>query len=116
MKRLTVAIYGNLAPSFSTESELAWTFKHLGHFVLPFQENATSTDDVLQGCINNQVNLLVYVHTHGWASPGSFPVEELFTRLRARGVVTATFHLDLHWGLHAWDKREDMIGVHPEWK
>jgi hypothetical protein len=116
MKRLTVGILGNFNVSFTTESELSWTFKRLGHFVLEFQENAVTTDDVVQSCINNGADLCLYIHTHGWSTPGSFSVDELLNRLRQRGIITASFHLDLHFGLNVWDKREDTIGHRPEWK
>jgi len=40
----------------------------------------------------------------------------MLAAIHALGVKTMSYHLDVYWGLNAWDKREDNIGKHPSWK
>lgn len=116
MRSLRVAILGNHDVSFCTERELDWTFEDLGHEVLRFQENRDHSDHIAAECAARRVDLFIYVHTHGWKTPGNLPFEEMVSRIRAAGAVTCGFHLDLYWGLNAADRRQDRIGNHPFWK
>jgi len=112
---LTVAVLGNHQVSYCTECELDWTFEHLGHRVIRFQENQSQTHQILAQCIAQKVDLFVYIHTHGWTTPGSLTLDQLIQSLRANGIKTCSFHLDLYWGLNINDKRQDRIGTHPFW-
>lgn len=112
---MILAICGNHKLPYCTESELVWTLQSLGHTVIPFQENQTSTDDMLRICGEKEVRLWIYVHTHGWKTPGSQDLDWLIESLRGIGIKTASFHLDLHWGLQKNDQRENRIGHHPFW-
>jgi hypothetical protein len=112
---LTVALLGNHGESYSTESELAWTLEHLGHRVLRFQENRDKTDDIYKTCKHAHAALLLYVHTHGWTTPGELSMKRLFKKLHKRNIKTASFHLDLYWGLNALDGRQDRVGDHAFW-
>jgi hypothetical protein len=112
---LTVAILGNHDVPYCTECELDWTFEHLGHKVIRFQENRSQTHQILSQCLAERVDLLVYVHTHGWNTPGAYTMDQLIQLLRVNGIKTCSFHLDLYWGLNVIDKRQDRIGTHPFW-
>lgn len=116
MQPLTVAILGNHSVSYCTESELDWTFEHLGHTVLRFQENESRTEEIVRECLEKKAELFIYIHTHGWQTPGIYSVEDMIKALRSAGIVTCGFHLDLYWGLNIADKRTDRIGKHPFWK
>lgn len=109
----TVAVWGNHGPSFSTESELAWSFEHVGCKVLRFQEGETDPFVIIKTCRLEHADLLLYIHTHGSIQPGT---EDVFAALRAAGTRLASFHLDRFWGLDAIDAREKCIGQHPLWK
>lgn len=113
---LTVAVLGNHSLSFCTESELDWTFENLGHRVIKFQENTDQTHHIYARCLAEKVDLFVYIHTHGWNTPGTLSVEDLIIMLRQKGIKTASFHLDLYWGLNVNDKRQDRVGTHPFWR
>lgn len=113
---LTVGLIGNHTASYSTESELAWTLDRLGHRALRFQENRDKTEDIYRTCKHEQAVLLLYVHTHGWSMPGDLSARRLFKKLRKRDIKTASFHLDLYWGLNALDARQDRVGSHAFWK
>lgn len=114
--KLTIAVLGNHTESYCTESELCWTLEHLGHRVLRFQENRDTTDRIYRVCKRERAALLLYVHTHGWDTPGKLSLLRLFEKLRKRSIKTISFHLDLYWGLNVLDARQDRVGQHPFWK
>lgn len=109
----TIAIWGNHGPTFSTESELAWSFEHIGCRVLRFQEGKTDPALITKTCLAERAALLLYIHTHGTTEPGT---EGVFAALRQAGTRLASFHLDRFWGLNVLDGRQDSIGVHALWK
>lgn len=109
-----IAILGNFGPPHSTENELLWSLRDMGYPVTTFQENEDRTETILEG--SKSAALLIYIHTHGWETPGKFSVDELFALLRQRGVRTASFHLDRYVGLNVLDGREDRVGTHPFWR
>lgn len=113
---MKIAVCGNHSAVYCTESELVWTLEHLGHVVLQFQENRTSTEDMLWAAKTQGVELFIYIHTHGWKTPGNMGMDVLIQKLREHGVKTASFHLDRYWGLNKGDKREDRVGNHPFWR
>jgi len=88
----------------------------MGHRVTQFQENHTSTEEMLSRCVNEHVSRLIYVHTHGWKEKGCLSFDDMLANLRLNDVKTCSFHLDRYWGLNIGDKREDLIGVHPFWR
>ena len=114
-RQLRIALLGNLHPPHSTENDLKWTLQDMGHTVIPFQENESSTDEILKECTDRDVHLLLYIHTHGWETHGRITLDELWNALRSRSIRTASFHLDRYWGLNASDKRQDGIGKHAFW-
>lgn len=111
----TIAVFGNHDASYCTESDLAYTLQQMGFGVLRLQENRIETDQVLRLCEQHKPGALIYLHTHGWTTPGSFDLDELWKRLKGIGVTTIGFHLDRYWGLNNADRREDRIGQHPFW-
>lgn len=113
---MTIAVCGNHQVVYCTESELVWTLRQMGHAVLPLQENQTPTHVMWAACASQKVQLFVYVHTHGWKTPGQLSFDQLLYRLREHGIKTASFHLDRYWGLRHHDQREARIGQHPFWK
>lgn len=113
--KVPVCIHGNHSVSFCTEQDLAWTFRDMGHQVLETQENQDTTEDVLKECLSHGVKLFIYVHTHGWQTPGKMDMAELILALRAKGIVTVSFHLDRYRGLNIGDGRESRVGTHPFW-
>jgi glycosyltransferase involved in cell wall biosynthesis len=110
-----LAILGNFEPEHSTENDLLWTLRDMGHQVFRFQENRDRTEEILTACQLQRIALLLYVHTHGWETPGKYSVSDLILLLREHGIKTASFHLDRYWGLNQNDRREDRVGEHPFW-
>lgn len=111
---MKIAFLGNFGPVHSTESHHAWTFEKLGHQVIRLQENSTTTDAVVEACKGAQ--LFQWTHTHSWGTPGSFSTEEMLNRIHSLGVKSFSYHLDVYFGLNAWDRRDELVGKHASWK
>lgn len=110
-----IALIGNFEPEHSTENDLKWSLTDMGHTIIPFQENRVTTETILHNSIEYGIDLLIYVHTHGWSTPGRMSLDQLWDQLRANGIQTCSFHLDRYWGLNIADRREELIGKHAFW-
>lgn len=110
-----IALLGNHSVSYCTERDLAWTLEGMGHQVLAFQENADTTERILESCLEHRIKLFIYVHTHGWHTPGTMGMPQLLARLKDAGIITVSFHLDKYKGLNIGDGRESRVGAHPFW-
>lgn len=107
---MNIAYIGNFEVPFTTENEIRWTFEKLGHTVFKLQESNVSSDEVVRTARERNVKLVLWTHTHGWSVLGdNFRMLE---QLRQAGIKTASFHLDLFWGLSKDDGREQRIGDH----
>lgn len=90
-----------------TEVHVAAALEELGCAVDRLQENdVTHRDIAARGA---EADLLLYTRTWGLPDPGA--VIGVFRQLEARGVVTASFHLDLYLGL----EREATLEGDPFW-
>lgn len=116
LARPKLAILGNFRPQHSTENELLWTLRELDYQVISFQEDEDTTDQILAECVQQEVKLLIYVHTHGWITPGKATLDEMLVALRSAGIKSASFHLDRYAGLNLADGRESRVGTHPFWR
>lgn len=111
---MKIVFLGNFSVPFSTESHHKWTWERMGHQVVALQENKSTTDEILEACKGAQV--FQYTHTHQWQTPGSILLVEMLERIRDLGVKSFAYHLDVYFGLEAWDHRDSQVGKHPEWK
>lgn len=93
---MNVAFLGNFSVAYSSETHHAASLESLGHTVFRLQEGQASGDQVLDAAL--AAEMLVVVHTHGWATPG-LPLDKVLMRLAAAGIPTVTYHLDLWLGL-----------------
>jgi hypothetical protein len=109
-----IAFLGNFGPIHSTESHHAITWEKLGHQVVKLQEGSATTEQVLAACQGAQV--FQWTHTHSWALPGLLQPEEMLDKIHAMGVKSFSYHLDVYFGLNAWDRRDELVGKHPSWK
>jgi hypothetical protein len=115
-ERPRIALYGNLIPEHSTENEWVRSFRKLGHQVLTFQENEDRVEDVTKTCIESGVKLFLFVHTHGYVSPGKLSLDEMLVKFKIANIKTVSPHLDLYFGLSQADDRENKVGLHPFWR
>jgi len=108
MKKLRIGFIGNFIPEFSTENERKWSFEKLGHTVIPFQENKTTSEDLLFAL--PALDMLIYSHTHdpSYVIDGLIDVFKIYKDM---GVPTVSAHLD-RW---LWLKRVEDMGIEATW-
>lgn len=97
---MKVAFLGNFRVPYTSENDYLWTMRErLGLEVVPLQETEASGEQVLEtatGC-----DCLFWVHTHGWNTPG-LAMDAVLAELRAKGVPSFAYHLDLYMGIGRW--------------
>ena len=98
---MRIAFVGNWGVSYSTEQHHAQALTDLGHNVLCLQEGVASADEILGASRNCE--LVVWVHTHGWETPGG--IENALLEIKLLGIPVITYHLDLWMGL---ERQKDM--------
>ncbi len=108
MKKLTIGFIGNFLPAHSTENDRKWSFEKLGHKVIPFQENKTTAEQLLDSI--GSLDVLFYSHTHD----PSYVIDRLkpvFQIYKEKSVPTVSVHLD-RW---AWLDRVKDVGKEATW-
>lgn len=103
---LTIGFIGNHSVSYSTESERVKAFEELGNKLILFQENQTTASELIKQSEN--LDILVYSHTHGWQIDDLSHVFDIYKRL---GIPTVSAHLD-RW---LWLDREKDMGTEATW-
>lgn len=106
---MKIGFIGNFEAPHSTENDRAWAFNKLGHQVFAFQENKVDSSLIIKTVAKNEIDLVVYSHTHGWEIPN---IIETFLELKNSGVPVISVHLD-RW---AWLEREKDVGIEATWK
>lgn len=91
---MRVTFLGNFQVPYSSETHHAASLEGLGHNVVRLQEAQATVDNILVEALNS--DMFVWVHTHGWNTPG---IELVLARLREERIPTVTYHLDLWMGL-----------------
>jgi glycosyltransferase involved in cell wall biosynthesis len=93
-----ITFLGNFNVDYSSESHHAKTLESLGHEVIRFQEGKDISETIYRSAIKS--NLFIWVHTHGWTTPGKIPMVKVLNNLKRYKVPTITYHLDLWLGLN----------------
>ena len=101
---MKILMIGNFEVSYTTENDWKYSYEQAGHTVIPKQEQRATTDDILEAVKKQKVDLVHYVHTHGWVTPGSFDISELLKRIKKLKVPIVSVHLDYWRGL---DREKD---------
>lgn len=105
---MKIGFIGNFIPPYSTENDRKWSFEKLGHQVIPFQENRTTSQQLLEAMPS--LDMLVYSHTHD----PSYVIANLidvFGQYRKHHIPTVSVHLD-RW---AWLARVRDVGNEATW-
>ena len=105
-----IAFLGNFKVNFSSESHHAKSLKSLGHKVTKLQEQHHTSQDILRAALSS--DLFIWVHTHGWKTPGNLGMDIVLAELKQKGIPTMTYHLDLWLGL----QREKDLETDPIYK
>ena len=93
-----VAFLGNFRVPYTSENDYLWTMRErLGFEVIPLQETEATAAAVLDAA--RSCDVLFWVHTHGWETPG---MDAVLAELKAAGIPTVAYHLDLYMGLGRW--------------
>jgi hypothetical protein len=91
---MRIAFLGNFQVDYSSETHHVVTLESLGHHVVRLQEPSTPVDTILAEALAS--DMFVWVHTHGWDTPG---IEQVLKTLREHRIPSVTYHLDLWMGL-----------------
>ena len=94
---MRITFLGNFKVSYTSETHHVKSLKALGHSVTQLQEGQATAGTIYNAA--QQSDLFVWVHTHGWATPG---IEKTLEELRRQHIPTVTYHLDLWNGLARW--------------
>lgn len=93
---MKITFCGNFNVDYSSESHHARSLEALGHTVIRMQEGKVDGQAILASASNS--DMLVFIHTHGWQTPGlALPI--VLQKLKEHGIPTVTYHLDLWLGL-----------------
>lgn len=100
---MRIAFLGNFRVDYTSETHHARSLESLGHQVDRLQESEARAGTVFD--VARDADLFVWVHTHGWNTPG---IDRVLSTLKRRGIPTVTYHLDLWFGLQRQrDMRRD---------
>ena len=105
-----IVFLGNFRVDFTSESHHAKSLESLGHKVIRMQETEARSENILDLALKS--DLFVWIHTHGWRTPGSLTMEEVLDTLKENNIPTMTYHLDLWFGL----QRQKDLEVMPVYK
>lgn len=97
-----ITFLGNFQVDYSSESQYVKTLEAMGYQLICLQEGEATGEEVLEYAL--QSSLFIWVHTHGWVTPGQ-SMEEILRLLRDSDIPTMTYHLDLWLGL---DRQKDL--------
>lgn len=99
---MRIAFYGNFGVDYTSESHHTKSLEDLGHDVVRLQEPRCTSAHIAD--IACQSDLFVWVHTHGWDTPG---MDEAIALIKRAGVPVITYHLDLYMPIGRWRQYEN---------
>ena len=103
---MRITFLGNFDVPYSSETHHAKTLESLGHNVIRLQE-PNRPESVLAEALQSE--MFLWIHTHGWNTPG---MDKVLATLRRHRIPSVTYHLDLWRGL----ERERDIRSSPYWE
>lgn len=95
---MRIVFLGNFQVDYSSETHHKKSLEALGHEVIALQEAQVTSEKVLEESMNS--DMLVWVHTHGWSTPGTLGMGAVLQFLKKANIPTVTYHLDLWFGLN----------------
>lgn len=105
-----IVFLGNFRVDYTSESHHAATLESLGHKVTRLQETEVQSEQVLKAAVD--CDLFIWIHTHGWKTPGKYDMGQVLRTLADYKIPTMTYHLDLWFGL----RRQRDLGTQPVYK
>lgn len=98
-----ITFLGNFDVDYSSESHHAKTLENMGHTVIRLQEGQVDSQKIYDTATESDV--FVWVHTHGWVTPGLMSMSAVLNELKILRIPSVTYHLDLWFGL---DREQDL--------
>lgn len=95
---MIITFVGNFYVSYTSETHHANTLESLGHTVHRLQEGKATAEQIYT--YGEKSDLVIFIHTHGWPTPGRTELWKVFAWLKDKGVPTMTYHLDLWFGIN----------------
>ena len=92
-----IAFLGNFQVDYSSETHHVKSLESLGHTVVKLQERHATAQEIYREA--SKCDLFIWVHTHGWKTPGNTGMDVVLAKLNRHGIPTMTYHLDLWFGL-----------------
>jgi hypothetical protein len=92
-----ITFLGNFRVDYSSESHHVKTLVSMGHKVIKLQETEATSEQIVEAATKS--DLFIWIHTHGWDTPGNLTMNRVLARIKAANVPTMTYHLDLWFGL-----------------
>lgn len=92
-----IAFLGNFQVDYSSETHHVKSLESIGHTVVKLQERQATAQEIYKEA--SRCDLFVWVHTHGWKTPGNTGMDVVLAKLNRHGIPTMTYHLDLWFGL-----------------
>ncbi len=105
-----IVFLGNFRVDYSSETHHANTLESMGHKVIRMQESEAKSEEILKNAIDS--DLFIWIHTHGWRTPGKHEMGQVLRTLADYKIPTMTYHLDLWFGL----QRQRDLDNHPVYK
>ena len=105
-----IVFLGNFRVDYSSESHHANTLESMGHTVVRMQETEAKSEEIYQKAMSS--DMFIWIHTHGWKTPGKHTMESVLKSLKQKGIITMTYHLDLWFGL----QRQKDLNTYPVYK
>ena len=105
-----IVFLGNFRVDYSSETHHANTLESMGHKVIRMQESEAKSEEILKNAIDS--DLFIWIHTHGWRTPGKHEMGQVLRTLADYKIPTMTYHLDLWFGL----QRQKDLNNHPVYK
>lgn len=96
---MRITFLGNFTVDFSSESHHKKSLEALGHEVIALQETRANAELIREEAL--QSDMFVWVHTHGWRTPSmtGLQMDVVLQTLKAEGIPSVAYHLDLWFGL-----------------
>ncbi len=92
-----IAFLGNFQVDYSSETHHVKSLESIGHTVVKLQERQATAQEIYREA--SKCDLFIWVHTHGWKTPGNTGMDVVLAKLNRHGIPTMTYHLDLWFGL-----------------
>lgn len=105
-----ITFLGNFRVDYTSETHHANTLEILGHKVIRMQETEATAEEISKQASNS--DLFIWIHTHGWRTPGRHDMSTVLLYLKKHNVPTMTYHLDLWFGL----QRQKDLEEYPVYK